>query len=139
MKTIERKKIIEIVSGKRIIISTKSFERGYDNTWANCLYISFNKAHFPELKYPEIVEGYLDNLRFDYDNGDLAKIDWHGGITFYSETFDIVSGITIVKAGCDFQHFGDEHWESKDSGEEILEIYADSIKEQFIILLESVK
>ena len=127
---IERTKVFDKVH----IIAT-SFE-SYNSEWCNCLYVTFNKKDFLDLKYPELKENpYLKGDSFNYYDCDLAELDWHGGITYYSEIKNMADENIVVKAGCDFQHLGDDHWREADNGEKILKIYADDLYNQFMALV----
>jgi len=120
---------------EKFSISSESFT--YGENWFNCLYLSYHKEDFPNIPSPEIIPGFRPGeLRFDYNNCDIARLDWHKGITYYSESKDIETGKTLVKAGCDYQHLGDDIYRYQDSGESILKSdgvrLAEEFKEKFI-------
>lgn len=98
-------------------ISTKR-----EDGWCNCLYIHFAKEDFPWLNSPPLVESSWSKSkkRFDYNNCNIADLDWHCGITFYEERFLPDSARTYVKAGADYQHLYDEDYRREDSGELLL-------------------
>jgi hypothetical protein len=113
-----------------------SNSQNIEGEWFNCLYIHFVKEDFPQLKYPVIVEQkspYSDNdwTHFDYYNCDLNLDSFHKGITFYEECFYPEKKKTIIKAGCDFQHYMDESYQENDNGKQIL-TYSDEILEEFL-------
>ena len=134
--SIERKMSF-LVEEKSVVVSARSHMMG---EWHNCLYISFLKSSFSDLKYPELVDGYWGySKKFDYNNCSLAELDWHGGITFYEEIISVESGNHIVKAGCDFSHLGDDHYGEKDFTDEILVEYAQGLIDQFTKLVSSAR
>jgi len=91
--------------------------------WSHCAYISYRKDAFKNIRHPALetrdVFGRKET-RFDYYNSSVAELDWHGGITFYSENKDLEQGHIICKAGCDYQHYGDEHYAYSDNGDLLL-------------------
>lgn len=122
---------------KNFWMTTNSF---YTDRWHNCLYLHFLKEEFDFLNYPKLeLCPYEKRKFFNYNNCDLAKLDWHGGITFYEEIIDIQREHTIVKAGCDFVHYGDDYFMMQDSGKELLNMRGDLIAKEFIKLCESKK
>ena len=103
----------------KVWFHTNSFKSG-DN-WFNTIYINFCKDDYPNLKYPELINGFREGeKRFDYSNCDLANLDWHCGLTFYEETLLLETGKTYIKAGADYQHIYDDDYMKKDCGEAIL-------------------
>jgi hypothetical protein len=95
--------------------------------WFNCLYIKYVKEDFPNIKGP---------INGSYYEADIAKLDWHCGITFYEETSLLNhAGRTIVKAGCDFQHLYDDHYMTEDYGQRIIDRCVPGLKNQFISLI----
>jgi len=72
-----------------------------------CYYLYINEKQVPdELKsnfilVPDLTKDYSRYNYYD-DICALAKIKWHGGITFYN----LENG--CVKAGCDFSHIWDD-------------------------------
>lgn len=115
------------------------FSSEFLGPWSNCLYMSFIKEEHPELKYPALVDcsffGRLQPKRFEYDECDLAELPWHGGITFYQEKYDPEMQKTIVKAGCDYMHYGDEEWMKEDYGEKLLKEEAPRIAQAFVEMI----
>ena len=103
-------------SDKTIVVRSISHLTGYSSEsylceWANCLYLEFRKSDFPLFTYPKCVEKNPE-VSWDRDNFDhyccsFSDLDWHLGLTFYSEK--IVKGITYVKVGCDYMHLDDVH------------------------------
>ena len=128
MRTIitRRKEYVE----DKVYFTTKSFylESSIETIlpWSNCLYIHFCKEDFPGLRHPKLVDGWVKSQkRFDYDDCDIADLDWHCGITFYEEVKNLENGKVYVKAGCDFRHYGDDWYQKEDRGEMILKKYSD--------------
>jgi hypothetical protein len=119
-------------------ISQKWIETSY-RKWGNCLYLRFCKEDFPNLTYPKLVEntwGHGPPKRFEYTEGDLNSLDWHGGITFYEEIIVADSGRTMVKVGCDYSHYMDDCYMEADCGKSILEIDGKQIAKEFEELVE---
>lgn len=115
-------------------ITTNSFERGYEGKWSNCLYLHFIKDDFTKIESPPLVDcdwPHRNGKRFAYDESVLANLDWHGGVTFYEETFNPEYGKTQVKIGCDYQHYMDDDYEMHDNGESILKTDGFLIARQF--------
>jgi phage RecT family recombinase len=78
----------------------------------------------------------IDFVNGSYYEADIAKLDWHCGITFYEETSLLNhAGRTIVKAGCDFQHLYDDHYMTEDYGQRIIDRCVPGLKNQFISLI----
>ncbi len=91
------------------------------------------------VKSPNLVESDWfgkNRKRFCYEDSVLNELDFHGGITFYQETFDPETGKTTVKVGCDYQHFGDEHYQEEDFGELLLNADGVLLVNQFEALVE---
>lgn len=101
--------------------------------WTNCLYLHFAKEDFPWLNSPPMVESSWtkSKKRFDYNNCNIADLDWHGGITFYEERFLPDSNRTYVKAGCDYQHLYDDNYRLDDNGELLLKNDAVLLMKEF--------
>lgn len=124
---------IEYPEGKNFWFSARSASRG-EGKWSNCLYLHFAKEDFPQIESPPLVDCDWygrKQKRFEYGKSILNDIDFHGGISFYEETFVVESGRTIVKIGCDYQHYMDDEWERSDCGKELLQIDAKDIMSQF--------
>lgn len=140
MKTIITR--VRRFDGKRYWLTTASLKSEYESAlvgpWSNYLYLHFAKEDFPFLKYPELVQcEWLDRgKRFDYNRCDLGDLDWHGGCMFYEESFLPEIEKTLVRVGCDYQHYLDTDWMSRDSGEEIIITDGDKIIEEFERLCE---
>jgi hypothetical protein len=117
--------------GKKYWLSSSSFKEG--NKWFNCLYLHFAKEEFSFLDYPKIVpcDWGSQKKRFKYSESDVGKLDWHGGCTFYEESFHVELGKTFVKVGCDFQHLWDDAYMEGDCGLRILETQGKEIAEEF--------
>lgn len=135
---------------KRIIARTKSFERytkedienhpilAGTGRWANCLYLEFLKEDFPHFLYPEF---HTDNIfegkkSFDYGKSDFAQVDFHWGITFYSEQVNPETDKTLVTIGCDYQHMDDHYFMAMDTGIEILRDHGPKAIESFLEIYE---
>lgn len=124
---------------KKCWITTNSIFQEYNGKWSHALYLHFDKANFPNLKYPELIPcdwSHLKGKRFEYSDSDLATLDWYGGITFYEEHLDVQRGEIFVKVGCDFQHYMDDHYEMSDHGLEILKSDGVNIVKEFLELIE---
>lgn len=141
-KTIVRnKRFFDDEGNNGVTVQTKAtFVEHSDEVgkWYNCIYITFRKEDYPNLKYPETREGYFkkEELSFNYDDCDLANLDWHRGITYYSEVQHLPNNEIIVKAGADYQHLCDDHYQLEDNGESILEANADKLYKQFTALVD---
>jgi len=124
------------LDGKKFWFSARSRVSGY-NKWSNTLYLHFHKEAFPQIKSPPLVEAFiLGGERFDYDQSVLGELDFHRGVTFYQEHFNPENRSTIVKVGCDYQHYGDEQYEACDSGVRILNDSVALLSGQFEALVE---
>lgn len=119
---------------KKYWCTTNAIETGFESPfspkWGNTFYIHFCKDDFPKINYPAYQDGRFDYMGIDAGN-DLANLPFHKGITFYEETKHIESGKTYVKAGCDFQHCGDDSWWSEDNGEVILKQQSEIVGKAF--------
>lgn len=111
--------------------SSSSFKLG--DGWGNFLYINFFKEDFPWLSSPGLIDcsWRKSGKRFEYNNCDIATLDWHCGLTFYEEVFCPETGRTRVRAGADYQHLYDEDYQRGDNGELILKHDAPLIAMQF--------
>lgn len=89
--------------------------------WFNSLYLSFIKKNFINFKYPRIKTQDNGRLIFCYWKSDFGKIECHGGVTFYEETFIRELSRTVVKIGCNYQHLHDDFYMAGDHGKMILE------------------
>lgn len=118
---------------KKYYISTVSSQAGPNGRWSNCLYIHFAKEDFPLIQSPPLVscEWKTSKQRFNYDSSVLNNLEWHGGITFYEEILVIETGRTIVKVGCDYQHYMDDGWMECDNGKYILESDGEVMAKRF--------
>lgn len=128
MKTRE----IETVITRRIRFSEKkfwltsnaiksSYKSDFIGPWSNTLYLHFTKEDFPMIKSPPLIDAfYGSGKRFNYADSALNELDFHGGITFYEESYLPDADKTFVKVGCDYQHYMDDHYQEEDNGEEIL-------------------
>jgi hypothetical protein len=72
-----------------------------------CYYVYIHEKQVPDELKPNFIlipDSNKDYCRYNYydDICALAKIEWHGGITFYN----LENG--LIKAGCDFSHIWDE-------------------------------
>ena len=108
-------------------MSSISFQQ--NGKWFNCLYLHLIKDKWPLLEYPKIAS---DEKSFEYYDGDFKKLDWHGGITFYEETIVLPRNTTVVKAGCDYQHYMDDYYMAADHGDIILMNHGQEIWKQFL-------
>lgn len=125
-------------NGRKFWLSVKSGEQ-YGGQWMNCLYLHFAKEDFPMLKSPPLVDCDWygkKGKRFDYGESPLNEIEFHGGITFYEETYLPEAERTIVKVGCDYQHWGDDHYRARDYGRDLIESDALSVMKDFEALIE---
>jgi hypothetical protein len=120
------------IKDKKFWFSTHAFQSSYNHQWSNCLYLHFAKEDFPLIKSPELVPStWGPKQRFDYDNSPLRALEFHGGITFYEETLVVETGRTIVKVGCDYQHYMDDAYQVCDHGEILLKGEAEFLAEEF--------
>lgn len=147
-KTVIDRHFISPIGKGRVLIKTISLETGFDTSfglckWSNCLYIEFKKNDFPELVYPKWVDKSQSGSMmstYDYRNCSLANLDWHGGITYYSETTHNNGEYVLVKAGCDYQHLYDnETYGMDDCGESILENDGSKILKQFKQMIQELQ
>lgn len=125
------------VEGQKFWFTANSSYSGHSFLgWQNCLYLHFFKEDFPFIESPPLVDcaWMRRNKRFDYYQSVLAELSWHGGITFYQETTDAEYGRTMVKVGCDYQHYMDEAYQAQDFGAELLESDAVVLEKEFIAL-----
>jgi len=139
IKEVFARNFVDREADKTIIVRVLSHLTGHPPEsslckWSNCLYLEFKKDSFPLFTYPKWVEKNpevsWDRDHFDYYCCSFSGLDWHGGVTFYSEK--IVEGITYVKVGCDYMHSGDEHvYGEGDSGLLILKNGGVNILRQF--------
>ena len=105
--------------------------------YSHALYLSFLKEDFPNFKYPSMKDAYYGTgKRFDYFECDFADLPFHGGITYYSERICPEMQKTIVKIGCDYQHYGDDHYSHDDNGDAILNIESEQVVKEFIEIHE---
>ena len=82
-------------------------------SWTFYLYIHIDRI--PEENTPDSFwlnprkEG--DRTYYDYcGHGVLSSVSWHGGMTWYSKESGLDGTPKVIKAGCDYQHYGDD-WE----------------------------
>jgi len=142
IKEIFDRNFVDREADKTVVVRSISHLTGYPPEsslceWANCLYLEFRKSDFPLFNYPEWKEKSpeISYSRFDYNRCSFADLDWHWGVTYYSEK--IVEGKTYVKVGCDYMHSGDEHvYGEGDSGLLILKNDGVDILRQFKQLYE---
>lgn len=98
-----------------------SFELSFHGTeWKPqgiwCYYVYLRESQMPaelfeqlwlEDKLVRIVETSPERVMHDYYDNWVARLDWHGGVTFY-EKRGHTNGHRTVKFGCDFNHLWDD-------------------------------
>jgi hypothetical protein len=98
--------------GINFLISLHGVDDTYrpDGTW--CYYLLINEKQLPdEYRKDFILEPVFDDkgrLSHDYYATNIADLDWHCGITYYSKEGGADGEPITVKIGCDYAHYWDE-------------------------------
>ena len=147
MTTAIERRIMMSYNGNDIVILSRSWDMlefsptppyPRSRSWNNCLYLEFVKEKFPDFNYPKLVDGWIEGTkRFDYYESSFADVDFHGGITYYSEKYLPDAGFTLVRIGCDYQHLWDDHYRQADNGQKILNEDSGEAFDSFIEVYES--
>jgi len=79
--------------------------------WAYYLYIALDyipAENDPDSYWLSPIEGNYRLPYYDYDKLDvLNRVEWHGGMTWYSKECGFESSMREIKVGCDYLHFDD--------------------------------
>lgn len=106
--------------------------------YSHAFYLHFCKEDFPYFDYPKLIETEFRKM-FNYSSSSFGGLDFHGGITFYSEKINVEIGKTHITIGCDYQHYMDDHYSWHDNGERILNLEGKKIGQEFLELHEVLK
>lgn len=106
--------------------------------YSHTFYLHFYKEDFPYFDYPKLIDTESRKM-FDYYSSSFGRLDFHGGITFYSEKINVESGKTNITIGCDYQHYMDDHYSWDDNGEQILKSEGKKMCREFLDLHEVLK
>lgn len=95
----------------KITHHSKSFNDG-KGIW--CYYVIIPESSIPEHFQPLWLEPRLVKLSdesrgfvtYNYEDLPPAKVDWHGGVTFYAKHGEL-PGHRSIELGCDFNHLFD--------------------------------
>ena len=98
--------------------------------FSHFLYLEFLKEDFPEINYPDPNGG-------DYTGSEIDLDAWHVGCTFYEEVNYSGCNKTVVRIGCDYLHWNDDHYGVMDRGESILRTDGEQVLLGFIELVKS--
>ena len=98
--------------GINFLISLHGIDESRNPEGSWCYYILINEKQIPdEYKEDFILVPKFDDkgrLSHDYYSTDVANLDWHGGITYYSKEGGADGEPIICKFGCDYSHYCDK-------------------------------
>lgn len=103
---------------KGINYEIKQFEMpatSFMGKYSHCAYLMLAQDMNPAAFTTPGITTYGLGHSWAYDEIPLARLDWHGGVTFYEQTINALDGRVRIKIGCDYQHYGDQCYSECDN------------------------